>query len=449
MTAPAPKPLKIFCSYSHKDEEYLNELRAWLRGLERQGQIQWWHDREIVPGWEWEEAIDKNLRTADIIFLLVTPDFMASDYVFEREIDRAIERHERGEARVIPIIVRPALWKGTSLNRLQALPKDAKPITRWPDRDEAWLDVTEGIQRAVEELLVERRERAIKERYRNAVEDAWADKQMSDAEAEQLAALTRELGLSADVVADIERDIMGDTKEAIIEHQEVAAREEERNRQRETHEQDKTSAALMNDAREPQHAVLDEYEDWISQQIDAGLDRDPDEYAPIRVSARRRTLRVLERLDRDHKKDLLELLWEQQLIRREEGIVDGRKREAYVVGLSGADLREANLRYITLEGAALDGANLENADLREAKLSGIDLGGAYLSGADFSGAYLSNASLREAKLQRKDELNLRGADLSGADLSGADLTDANVTEEQLATCKSLQGATMPDGTVHD
>src|SRR5215212_4213716 len=150
MTAEAPKPLRIFCSYSHKDEEYLNELRAWLRGLERQGQIEWWHDREIVPGWEWEEAIDKNLRTADIIFLLVTPDFMASDYVFEREIDRAIERHERGEARVIPIIVRPSDWKWAPFGKLQALPKDARPITTWPNRDEAWLDVVEGLRRAVE-----------------------------------------------------------------------------------------------------------------------------------------------------------------------------------------------------------------------------------------------------------------------------------------------------------
>jgi hypothetical protein len=226
MTTAAPKPLRIFCSYSHKDEEYLNVLRAWLRGLERRGQITWWHDREIVPGWEWEEAIDKNLRTADIIFLLVTPDFMASDYVFEREIDRAIERHERGEARVIPIIVRPALWKGTSLDRLQALPKDAKPITRWPDRDEAWLDVTEGIQRAIEELLVERRERAVKERYRKVVEEAWADTRVSVTDAEQLDALASELDLSTDTVSDIERDVMGDTKEAILERQEQAAAED-------------------------------------------------------------------------------------------------------------------------------------------------------------------------------------------------------------------------------
>jgi CHAT domain/Pentapeptide repeats (8 copies) len=264
-------------------------------------------------------------------------------------------------------------------------------------------------------------------RYRENVQTLWTNGELHEYNADRLKSIAdNELRLTPSTAADIEREVMGETKEAIIERQEVAAREEER-----------------------KHAILDEYEDWISQRIDAGLDRDPDEYAPIRVSARWRTQRVLERLDRDHKKDLLEFLWEQQLIRREEGIVDGRKREAHVVGLSGADLREANLRYIILEGAALNGAILENADLRDAKLSGTNLGGAYLSGADLRGANMSKTSLREAQLQRKDELNLRGADLTDADLSGADLTGANITEEQLATCKSLAGATIPDGSIHD
>jgi tetratricopeptide (TPR) repeat protein len=221
MTTPVEKPLRIFCSYAHEDEEYLNELREWLRGLERQRLIKWWHDRQIIPGWEWEETIDKNLRTADVVLLLVTQAFMASDYVFEKEIDRAIERHEEGEARVIPIIVRPALWKGTALDRLQALPKDAKPITTWLNRDEAWLDVAEGIQKLVEELVVERQEHAVaKERYRNAVEEAWADNHVSDADAEGLGALASELSLSTDTTAGIERDVMGDAKEAILQYQE-------------------------------------------------------------------------------------------------------------------------------------------------------------------------------------------------------------------------------------
>ena len=91
------KALKVFCSYSHRDEEHLNDLRDSLRGLEREGLIEWWHDRKIVPGWEWNEAIDKHLRTADVVLLLVSRAFMASDYVYEKEIGVAVERHERGE----------------------------------------------------------------------------------------------------------------------------------------------------------------------------------------------------------------------------------------------------------------------------------------------------------------------------------------------------------------
>jgi tetratricopeptide (TPR) repeat protein len=214
-----PKPLRIFCSYSHRDEAYLNELRDWLRGLEHQGLIESWHDREITPGWEWDEAIDKNLRTADIILFLVSSAFMASDYVYENEIGKAVERHKKGEARVIPIIVRPADWQWTSFGKLQALPKDAKPITTWPNRDEAWLDVLKGVRRAVEKLLVERQERAVKERYRKEVEEAWTDNKVSAAEVERLDALASDLGLSADTAAHIERQIMGDNKEAILERQ--------------------------------------------------------------------------------------------------------------------------------------------------------------------------------------------------------------------------------------
>jgi hypothetical protein len=226
MTTEAQKPLRISCSYSRKDEEHLNDLRDSLRGLERQGLIEWWHDRKIVPGWEWEETIDKNLRTADIILLIVSPAFMASGYVYEQEIGKAVQRHDRGEARVIPIIVRPSYWEWTSFGKLQALPKDAKPVTRWPDRDEAWLDVLRGVRKAVEELLTERQKQAAEERYRKDIEQAWADKRLSDAEAEQLGGLASELGLNTETIADLEREVMGDTKEAILERQDRAAGEE-------------------------------------------------------------------------------------------------------------------------------------------------------------------------------------------------------------------------------
>jgi TIR domain len=151
MTETAYRAVKIFCSYSHKDETYLDELQISLSGLRRQGLIEEWHDREILAGQQWEKAIDNNLETSEIILLLVTPAFMSSDYVYEKEMSRALQRHERGEACVIPVIVRPADWEW-KLGHLQALPKDAKPITRWLDQDEAWLDVVRGIRKAVKEL---------------------------------------------------------------------------------------------------------------------------------------------------------------------------------------------------------------------------------------------------------------------------------------------------------
>jgi hypothetical protein len=143
------KPLKVFCGYSHRDERYLSNLKSSLTVLRREGLIQDWDDREIVAGREWEEVITANLETSDIILLLVSADFIASYYAYEKEMKRAIERHERGEARAIPIIVRPAYWKRTPLSKLQALLKNAKPITEWSNRDKAWLNVVEGIEKAI------------------------------------------------------------------------------------------------------------------------------------------------------------------------------------------------------------------------------------------------------------------------------------------------------------
>jgi len=225
--ATAHKPLRIFCSYSHKDEEHLNELRTWLRGLEQQELIEWWHDREIVPSWEWEEAIDKNLRSAEIIILLVTPDFMGSDYVYEKEIRRAVERHDSGEARLIPVIVRPADWEWARFGKVQVLPKDARPITTWDNRDEGWLDVVRGIRRAVEDLKNEPgdkrttqpgngQEQYLLLRYREGVELAWADGKLDSREVEWLRNLANTIGLSPSTAADIEREVMGDTIEGIL-----------------------------------------------------------------------------------------------------------------------------------------------------------------------------------------------------------------------------------------
>jgi uncharacterized caspase-like protein len=161
------RALKVFCSYSHSDEHYLEMLKTWLIGLEREGLIEEWHDRMISAGGEWEEAIAERLETSDIVLLLITPDFMASQYIYEKEISLAIERHRQGRARVIPIMVRPSPpLSSTPFSKLQALPKHGKPITTWPNQDEAWLDTLNGIEQALEELLFrsQKQERSTMER---------------------------------------------------------------------------------------------------------------------------------------------------------------------------------------------------------------------------------------------------------------------------------------------
>ena len=149
--------LRLFYSYSRKDEMLRDELENHLKILQRQGMITPWHDRNIDAGDEWRRKIDENLELADIVLLLVSADFMASDYCYETEMLHALEQHEKGEARVIPVIVRDVMWEGAPFGKLQALPKDGKAVTLWPDRDTAWRNVSEGIQKAVEEVRNRRR----------------------------------------------------------------------------------------------------------------------------------------------------------------------------------------------------------------------------------------------------------------------------------------------------
>src|SRR5229473_6626873 len=119
--------VKIFFCYAHEDEALLNKLKAQLRPLQRQGLVDVWYDRDISAGSDWEQQIKEQLNTAQIILLLVSPDFMDSDYINDVELKRAIERHKRGEARVIPVILRHVYWQST-LGTLQALPTDGKPV---------------------------------------------------------------------------------------------------------------------------------------------------------------------------------------------------------------------------------------------------------------------------------------------------------------------------------
>jgi hypothetical protein len=142
----------VFFSYSHADEALRDQLEKQLALLRRQGAIETWHDRRIDAGEEWAAAIDDHVETDDIILLLVSPDFLASNYCYNREMLRAMERHEAGEAIVIPVILRACKWQGAPFGKLQAVPKDGKPVTLMPDIDSAFLEVADAVQAAAEKI---------------------------------------------------------------------------------------------------------------------------------------------------------------------------------------------------------------------------------------------------------------------------------------------------------
>jgi hypothetical protein len=142
----------VFFSYSHQDEDLRNELEIHLAMLKRQGLVGTWHDRRIGAGKEVDGTISEHLEAANIILLLVSPYFLASDYCYELEMRRALERHQANEARVIPIILEPCDWKHAPFSALRATPRDGKPITKFPNKHEGFLEVVEDIRTAAQEL---------------------------------------------------------------------------------------------------------------------------------------------------------------------------------------------------------------------------------------------------------------------------------------------------------
>lgn len=144
--------LSVFFSYSHADEALRDQLEQQLAILKRQGVIATWHDRRILAGSEIDHGIDAALEEADIVLLLVSPAFLASDYCYDREMNRAMERHQAGAARVVPVILRPCDWHDTPFGKLLATPTDGKPVTLWPDRDQAFLEVAKTIKAAAKAM---------------------------------------------------------------------------------------------------------------------------------------------------------------------------------------------------------------------------------------------------------------------------------------------------------
>lgn len=141
--------MKVFISYSHEDESYMRQLNKHLTMLKRKGSITSWSDRKIIPGKEWCGEIDENIESSSIILLLVSSDFINSNYCYEKEMARALEKHELNESIVVPIIIRHCDWQEAPFSKIQGVPTDAKPLSTWSDQDEAWLDVVKGLKQTI------------------------------------------------------------------------------------------------------------------------------------------------------------------------------------------------------------------------------------------------------------------------------------------------------------
>ncbi len=134
--------------------DFEKKLEEHLSLVKREGLIAEWFDGKIGPGNDIDIEIDENLARSDIVLLLISAAFLNSDYCWDKEMTRALARHDQGIARVIPIIIRPVEdgWQSTVFGRLKALPKDGKPVTKWSNRDSAWADIVNGIRKAAKEL---------------------------------------------------------------------------------------------------------------------------------------------------------------------------------------------------------------------------------------------------------------------------------------------------------
>jgi hypothetical protein len=149
--------VEVFFAYSHKDEEFRDELEIHLAMLRRQGLITAWHDRRIGAGKELHGEISAHLENAQVVLLLVSAYFLASDYCYDIEMNRALERHKNGQARVIPVVVHPCDWHSTSFGGLRATPPDGRPISKFANPHDAYLAVVQDIRHAVEELAPPKR----------------------------------------------------------------------------------------------------------------------------------------------------------------------------------------------------------------------------------------------------------------------------------------------------
>src|SRR2546422_964645 len=165
MATEPTRAMKVFICYAREDKALRQELEKHLSNLRRQNVITSWYDGDISPGTEWKSQIVEHLNTDQIILLLISADFMYSDFCYSLEMTQALTRHDANQVRVIPIILRPTDWKGAPFAKLKVLPTDGKPVTKWPTHDEALHDEAfEDIVQGIRDVVKDEEERLRRDR---------------------------------------------------------------------------------------------------------------------------------------------------------------------------------------------------------------------------------------------------------------------------------------------
>ncbi|MFA6137665.1 MAG: toll/interleukin-1 receptor domain-containing protein [Sulfurimonas sp.] len=145
--------VKIFFSYAHKDREYLEELKEYIKIFERNGLVERWDDNELVVGEKWDNTIKDKIYSADIIIFLLSSTSLASDYIYNNELKIAFELNEMDEAYVVPIIIKDCLWDMTEFKEFQVLPLDGIAVNSWSKKEEAWTRVSRGLKKAIDNII--------------------------------------------------------------------------------------------------------------------------------------------------------------------------------------------------------------------------------------------------------------------------------------------------------
>jgi len=145
----SPKTAKVFIAYSHLDVRFRHELEKQLTLLQRKRHLDWWSEHQLAPGDEKNAWLSEAIQKADFILLLISIHFLSDDFCWSQQLEKAIERHDNGEAVVIPVFVRPCAWEDTPIERLEGVPPKGKAISNWSDKHEAWTQAARGIQKAL------------------------------------------------------------------------------------------------------------------------------------------------------------------------------------------------------------------------------------------------------------------------------------------------------------